>query len=67
LQFGGLSGERIQNAAACFQLANLRFDLGGIALQEKLLEDFGGLVFRRNRDRLRARVFTASVSDGNRV
>ena len=43
-------GDGVENAAAGVELADLRLDLLGRALEEELFENFRGLVFRRNRD-----------------
>ena len=50
LQIFGLAGDRVEDAAAGVELADLRVDLRGAALQEHLLEYGRRFVFRRNGD-----------------
>ena len=68
------SGDRVEDAPARVEFADLRLDLLGRALQEQLLEHVrdafssGGIATPVPvHDRLRCRTLTASVSDGNRV
>ena len=49
LQVLGLLGDGVQDAPPGVEVADLRLDLGGRALQEELLEHAGRLVLRRDR------------------
>ena len=49
-EFAGLAGNRIEDAATVIELAQLRLHLLGRALEKKLFEHLGGLVFGRDGD-----------------
>src|SRR4051812_33147575 len=50
LEIAGLIRHGIEDASAGVELADLRVDLLGRPLKEKLAEDTGGALFRRDRD-----------------